>query len=222
MERPVLLAAGRDADVFAIDGDRVLRRYRDGGDVTAEAAVMAHLAEHDFPVPTVHHAAGGDLVMERVSGPTLLAALRTGEIDVSSAGRTLAGLHRRLRRIPARVSRDPAVRVLHLDLHPDNVLLSHRGPVLIDWRNTREGPPDLDTAMSALILAQVAVSGENEPAATADGVLAAFLGAVDGHPARQLDGALEIRRADPNLTAQEVENLARATALVRRRCRQPG
>lgn len=35
-----LLASGRDADVFAIDALRVLRRYRDGSEVTAEAAVM--------------------------------------------------------------------------------------------------------------------------------------------------------------------------------------
>jgi hypothetical protein len=34
------LASGRDADVFAIDADRVLRRYRDGGDVTAVARYL--------------------------------------------------------------------------------------------------------------------------------------------------------------------------------------
>src|SRR5689334_6315742 len=142
-----LIATGRDADVFALDDERVLRRYRDGGDVAREAAVMVYLAEQGFPVPVVHEAVGADIVMERLSGPTMLAALRAGEVDASSAGRTLADLHHQLRRVPARVSPEPAVRVLHLDLHPDNVILDPRGPVVIDWRNTREGAPDLDAAM---------------------------------------------------------------------------
>jgi aminoglycoside phosphotransferase (APT) family kinase protein len=171
MNFSVPLASGRDADVFAIDSDRVLRRYRNGGDVTGEAAVMVYLAEHDFAVPAVYHAAGSDLVMERLPGPTLLTALRTIEMDTSSVARTLADLHNWLRQIPARVSRDPAARVLHLDLHPDNVLLSPRGPVVIDWRNTREGSPDLDSAMSALILAQVVVGHAPDLAAIARAVL---------------------------------------------------
>lgn len=49
------------------------------------------------------------------------------------------------------------MRVLHLDLHPNNVLLGPSGPMLIDWRNTTEGAPDIEVAVSALILAQVAV-----------------------------------------------------------------
>ncbi|MFI0517473.1 phosphotransferase [Streptomyces sp. WSLK1-5] len=65
-------------------------------------------------------------------------------------------LHR-LHSVPARVSADPANRILHLDLHPDNVMLTSGTPVVIDWRNTEEGPPGLDWGMSALILAQVAV-----------------------------------------------------------------
>jgi hypothetical protein len=72
-----LLASGRDADVFAIDAQRVLRRYRDGSEVTAEAAVMR----------------------------------------------------------------------------------SARGPVVIDWDNAAEGLPELDVALSALILAEVVVAG---------------------------------------------------------------
>ncbi|WP_199743813.1 hypothetical protein [Verrucosispora sp. FIM060022] len=36
-------ARGREADVYALDGDQVLRRYREGAEVTVEAAFMAHL-----------------------------------------------------------------------------------------------------------------------------------------------------------------------------------
>uniref|UniRef100_UPI0004CD95CF phosphotransferase n=1 Tax=Streptomyces aureocirculatus TaxID=67275 RepID=UPI0004CD95CF len=127
MQTGGLLGSGRSADVFAIDDHWVLRRYRDGGDVTAEAAVMAYLAEHGYPITT------------------------------EEAGAGLADLLHRLHSVPARVSADPVNRILHLDLHPDNVMLTSGRPVVIDWRNTEEGPPGLDWAMSALILAQVAV-----------------------------------------------------------------
>jgi Ser/Thr protein kinase RdoA (MazF antagonist) len=202
------MASGRDADVYALDDDRVLRRYRAGGDVTAEAAVMVHVAGHGFPVPAVFDASGADMVMERLDGPTLLTALRTGEVAPASAGRTLAGLHDHLARIPAR---GPGKSVLHLDLHPDNVLLAPRGPVVIDWRNTREGPHDLDVAMSALILAKGAVTGDD----LARAVLAAFLGTVDAHPLDQLDEARGIRGADKNMTDEELEDLPRAAELTR-------
>jgi hypothetical protein len=59
------VGSGRDADVFAIDARRVLRRYRRGGDVAAEAAVMPYVAGRGFPVPRVYRADGADLVMDR-------------------------------------------------------------------------------------------------------------------------------------------------------------
>ena len=67
----VLLASGRTADVYALDERRVLRRYRTGRDVTAEAATMTYPAGHGFPVPEVYEATRADLVMARVHGPTL-------------------------------------------------------------------------------------------------------------------------------------------------------
>ena len=209
----VPLASGRDADVFAIDAGRVLRRYRGDIDVAAEAAVMTYLAEHGFPVPTVYHAAGADLVMQRVPGPTLLTALLTGEIDIPSAAGILAELHRRLHRIPARASRD--LRVLHLDLHPGNVLLGPAGPILIDWRNSADGAPDLDTAMTALIIAQVAVGDQADLLVTAHALLTAFLDAVDGQPLRDLRRAVAMRGADTNLTHRERTALPQAEQLVR-------
>ncbi len=96
MTEPLPYAAGRDADVYLLDGDRVLRRYRDGTDVTVEAGFMAHLHAAGFPVPRVHHAVGADLVLRRVPGPTMLAALVAGTIEVGPAAVILADLHRRL------------------------------------------------------------------------------------------------------------------------------
>jgi aminoglycoside phosphotransferase (APT) family kinase protein len=214
MTGPQLLATGRDADVFVIDDRRVLRRYRDGGDVTAEAAVMAYVVTFGFPAPRVYAAVGTDLVMERLAGTTMLAALVSDNIGVDEAAATLAELHWRLHELPARLSADPAARVLHLDLHPDNVILSPRGPVLIDWRNATEGPPQLDLALSALILAEVAVDKANAMAAAAHEMLTAFLRQVDDVQPAMLDRALAIRRANPTLMAEEVSRLAEAASIV--------
>ncbi|WP_221623278.1 phosphotransferase [Micromonospora globispora] len=75
MPLPAPLASGRTADVYALDGAQVLRRYRAGGDVRAEAQVMRHLHARGYPVPKVHHADGRDLVLDRLSGPTLAEAV---------------------------------------------------------------------------------------------------------------------------------------------------
>ncbi len=129
---PTPIASGRDADIFAIDDKLVLRRYRAGGDVAPEARIMAHVASQGFPAPEVHSALGADMVMERLHGPTMLEAMAAGDLAVTTAAVLLADLHRRLHELPAARAEDPAVRVLHLDLHPDNVVLSSRGPVVID------------------------------------------------------------------------------------------
>ncbi|GIH14099.1 phosphotransferase [Rugosimonospora africana] len=211
---PTPLARGRSADVFALDSGRVLRRYRDGADVSAEAEVMAYVGGLGFPVPRVDSADGTDLVMERLDGPTMLDALVSGTLDPADGGRQLADLHTRLHALPARLSRDPAVRVVHLDLHPQNVMLSSRGAVVIDWRNATEGPPDLDTAMTALIMAQIAVDPAHDLAELAAAGVRGFLARSDGDPRRALDEAVALRAADPNLTRDEARLLPAAAALI--------
>lgn len=222
-----LLGSGRSADLFAIDDQWVVRRYRDGHDTAAEAVVMAHLAAHGFPVPQVGTAARDDgtaaarseLVMERLYGPSMLQALQEGTTTAETAGATLAELLNRLHAVPARVAAGPGHRVLHLDLHPENVILTPDGPMVIDWRNTEEGPPGLDWAMSALILAQVTVAPDAR-ATLARSVLASVLRHRD--PLIQLGDAAsgclsqarQRRATDPNLTEDETGVLDDALALV--------
>lgn len=213
MEVGELLASGRDADVFAVDAERVLRRYRDGGDVSVEATVMGYVGELGYPVPTVYDAGGADIVMERLDGPTMLESLVAGEMGEQAGGELLADLHNRLHLLPPRLSPDLAARILHLDLHPGNVILCARGPVVIDWCNTREGPPDLDVALSALILAQVGV-GDHQISASARALMTAFLGVVEGEPATMLEQAVAMRGRDPNLSRGEVDLLAAAADLL--------
>ena len=210
----VLLASGRDADVFALDAQRVLRRYRDGGDVAAEVSAMAHVGGWGFPVPQVYSASGGDLVLERLTGPTMLQALGTGEITPMAAAELLADLLARLHALPPQMPDEPGDHPIHLDLHPANVMLEARGPVVIDWRNSGQGRPEFDVAVSALIVAQVAVDPARDEATLAATFLTAFLASVDALPSEALEQAARYRGADPNLTAHESALLDKAVALI--------
>jgi len=49
-------------------------------------------------------------------------------------------------------------RLCHGDFHPYNVLMSPRGPIVIDWNNAHIGDPLEDVARSTLILSGVSVS----------------------------------------------------------------
>ncbi len=202
-----LLASGREADVYDLGDGRVLRRSRHAADTAA--SVMIRLAQHGFPVPVVYQVTGPDLIMQRISGPSLLTALVAGDVSVAEAAATLVDLHHRLHQIPVGTGSN---RILHLDLHPDNVLLGPSGPVLIDWTNSVEGPPALDTAVSALILAQVAV-GDTDVAILARDLLLAFAPSVDA--VSELPAAVRRRRADPAMTARELAELDQAADLVR-------
>lgn len=159
-----LLGTGRSADVFAVSSDRVLRRYRVPIDATVEARLMRYLAAAGYPVPEVFDADGRDLVMERLDGPDMLADLGRKPWLIPRHARTLADLHNRLHRIdgppgwPAAAGRDgtalgAGTAMLHLDLHPANVMLTKRGPVVIDWVGARVGAPGVDVATAYVILA---------------------------------------------------------------------
>lgn len=102
---------------------------------------MTYLAGRGFPVPEVYGADGPDLMLQRLTGPTLLDALRNGAVSVSGGAAVLVDLHDRLHAEPARAATAPAARIVHLDIHPANVLLHHDQAMLIDWRNATEAVP---------------------------------------------------------------------------------
>jgi aminoglycoside phosphotransferase (APT) family kinase protein len=203
------LASGREADVWALDDERVLRRYRDGDDVGPEAAMMAYVGAAGYPVPRVYAAEGTDLVMERLDGGTMLGALLAGRLDLAAGADLLVDLHTRLHAIPGRV--------VHLDLHADNVMLTSRGPVVIDWRNAAEGPPDRDVAMTALIMAQAAFWDDPAIAAAARAGLEAFQERADPPARAELLHVVGMRRRNPTMSPAELAALDEAAALVRTR-----
>jgi aminoglycoside phosphotransferase (APT) family kinase protein len=201
--------------VYEIDEAWVLRREREGGgDTAGEGAVTEHVHAHGYPAPRVRPTGSRtDLVMERLSGPTMLQACLAGTLHVTEAGSILARLLRHLHTVPALRSTDPAVRVLHLDLHPENVILTPDGPRVIDWSNTEEGDPALDWAVSAVILAQAAVAGDHlsGPART---MLTALLAGPCPLTRPALAEALRRRSANPTMSRSEVELLREAEELI--------
>jgi aminoglycoside phosphotransferase (APT) family kinase protein len=194
-----LIASGRDCDVFDVGDGTVVRRQRDGRSLEAEARVMRHVRGLGYPCPAVHRAEGAELVMDRVDGPTLLTDL-LGNLTVERAavaGTMLGELHHRLHRLPPL---DTGQSQLHLDLHPDNVMLTEAGPVVIDWANATGGDPGYDLAMTWLIIVPFAASGIREVTALLD----SFLETVGLEEARAgLQVAGPHRLADPNVTADE-------------------
>ena len=216
-----LLGSGRTADVYAFGDSWVLRRYRDGTDATPELAVMSYLSATGYPVPRIGPLVGPalptDLVLQRLTGPTMAEALLGGALTATEGGEMLAGLLHELHTIPPRLSQDPADRILHLDLHPENVMLTERGPVVIDWCNASEGPPGLDRAMSSLILAQVALDPSFPEGQFVRELIATMLARLaddGGIPEGALDRATTLRAADLQLVGPEKALLDEAAELV--------
>jgi aminoglycoside phosphotransferase (APT) family kinase protein len=153
-----LLASGRDGDIYEYAPGLVLRKARDGRSITHEAQIIEYVAQHGYPVPTIHEvrAGGTEIIMERVDGPLMFDDSPTALLRTPRMFKLLADLADRLHEIPApdfvRVVGD-GDRLLHLDLHPLNVIMSPtRGPVVIDWSNAARGDPLFDVALTYVLL----------------------------------------------------------------------
>src|ERR1044072_5654738 len=150
------LASGRDCDVFALADGRVVRWYKDRRSAEDEAELIRAVHALGYPVPRVDEWDGPKIIMERIDGPTLGEQLVDGTVTAHDGALIQAERQGRLHALP----RPCGESLLPLDFHPFNVLMGPSGPVVIDWTNARPGPPGLDVAMSALILAGVALTLE--------------------------------------------------------------
>jgi aminoglycoside phosphotransferase (APT) family kinase protein len=103
---------------------------------------------------------------------------------------------------------------LHLDLHPDNVILSPAGPVLIDWQGAVAGPAAADIAHTWLLIRTSMIPGrfmQRVVGTLGQRLFArAFLGQVDGEQVRRLLPAVAARRLqDPSLLDPEQPRIRR-------------
>ena len=211
-----LIGRGRAADVFDAGNGRVLRRYRTPhpGFVEREALAMEFLRSRGAPVPEVFSAGGGDIVMERLDGPTMLDLMKSKPWRAASIGRELAELHARIHRISAgdlavqRISEGDSI--LHFDLHPDNVIVTVDGPMIIDWSNVAVGDARADVNYTWMLIATS--SPDDVPLAlrpvvrrirnsVVRGVLESTV--VDDDLRRWVDRACERRLLDPNARDHE-------------------
>jgi aminoglycoside phosphotransferase (APT) family kinase protein len=218
-----LLASGRDADIFAYGPDLVVRRSRRGRSMEREAKVMQYVAARGFPAPRVDdvRAGGTELVMERIEGPTMLNALfwRPWTLRRNAAG--LARLHQRLHAIAAPTWLETFLGsnacVVHLDLHPLNVILSPNGPVLLDWTNARAGTADSDVAVTWLVLAAAELGGGGIGPAAVRVVRAMFLRAFLRHfelagVRAALPAVAAWKSEDRNMRPEEIATMHRVAA----------
>jgi aminoglycoside phosphotransferase (APT) family kinase protein len=143
--------------VFAHGPGEVLRRYREPRDTWREVAGMEHARAHGYPAPAARAVNDTDIVMTRVTGRTMLEDMMERPWRIARHATTLAALLDQLHAIPAPEWLPAPVgdgeALLHLDLHPENVILSAAGPVVIDWPNSARGPAAADVAHTWLVLA---------------------------------------------------------------------
>ena len=86
----------------------------------------------------------------------MLAHAATHPWQLWRQGRLLAALHEQLHAVPPLAGLPQPFAaggsLLHWDLHPDNVLLSPNGPVIIDWSGARNGPAGADVARTWILI----------------------------------------------------------------------
>jgi tRNA A-37 threonylcarbamoyl transferase component Bud32 len=163
-----------------------------------EAKIMRYVARHGYPVPRVEEisADGSELVMERIDGPTMFAVLARRPWLLRQNAAVLAALHQRLHAIQAPDWLDASVgggdRVIHLDLHPLNVIVSSHGPVLVDWTNSARGEGATDVALTWLLMTAAQIPGGPVQAAMGRALRGIFVRSFLDHFDRE-----SIRRALP-------------------------
>lgn len=147
------LASGQDSDVFIRSDGLLVKRTRTGRDLRPEAEMMVYLSGHGLPVPRVHDVSEDELVMQYVPGPRRSEEIGRKPWLAGQLGRELADLHHRLDVIAAPDFLSGEGNLLHLDLHPGNVVLGPEGPVVLDWASATKGDRRLDVALSWVSLA---------------------------------------------------------------------
>ncbi len=209
------IATGRAADVYDLGDGTVLRRYRAGADTETEARAMTWLNDQGLPVPRVHRASGTDIVMDRAGGVTMLADLVRRPWRSARHARLLARLQRSVNSLaapdwfPRRTGVPSGDSVLHLDLHPMNMLVDGDAATIIDWTNLSAGERSFDAAVSYVMMSAFETTGWR--ARTAQRVLVETFARAHGWGTidATLGAAARYRLADPNVTAGERERLRR-------------
>ena len=159
--------------------------------------------------------------MERIDGPTVLEVLSRHPRTLRRHAAALAALHDRLHEIPGPQWLDPFLaggeRLVHLDLHPLNVIVSPKGPVVIDWSNAARGAGPADVALTWLVMMAAEIPGGGVRAAVGRVFrrlfVRSFLGHFDLASVRTILPAVGMWKCqDGNMRAAEVASMQRLVA----------
>lgn len=210
-----LIGRGLDADVFEFGRYALLRKPRSGRDATQERAIMRYVREAGIPVPRVFdYDDPTAILMERVDGPLMRADLSRRPWLLSHHARSLADLACRLGEVLApswlSLHQGSGDRVVHLDLNPSNIIISERGPVIIDWGNARRGGRSLDASYTWLCWKASPFAGNAAARALKRAARRVFLGVFEEQVGfaeilAHLPEAARFRFADRSLSADELE-----------------
>jgi aminoglycoside phosphotransferase (APT) family kinase protein len=184
-----------------------------------EARTMAFLHEQGYPVPVVDELSddGSELVMERIEGKSMVDAIAAAPWSVRRQGRTLAELHSRLHDIAAPDFLPPGPvgvgeRVVHMDLHPLNVMLGPKGPVVIDWTNAAASDPLVDVGLAWVLMAAGQIPGNPMMAKLLGWGRALLVNGFVTHfdrteVTRRLRAVVEWKVRDPHMSEAEVAGM---------------
>ena len=225
-----LVGTGRSADVYDVGDGKVLRRYRSpAAGLDNEIRVMRWAADNGISVPRVYelgpdHIIGRDLLMERIDGPTMLEDFDRRPWMLMSHIRTLVKVQRAVNAVPAPDWMSPKTgpivpggdSLLHLDLHPMNVMISPDGPVVIDWTNAAGGPPGFDAALTYVEMLTFELTSPRDRAAQKITTTAFRRWSGADQIDAFLAAACDHRLADPVITPGE----RAATAALRKKAKR--
>ena len=200
------LLAGLHEGLHAVPPPPGMRRPWDGDQAATERSEAARAAGSGRTERSEAARAAGSGKIERSEAAR---AAGSGKIERSEAARA-AG------------SGNHGSSIVHLDLHPDNVILAPAGPVVIDWSNAVVGPPGIDLARTWVMVA--AMGGPSAAwqrpieSRVRRSFVKQFLAYADQGAARRwFDAAVEVTLLDPHVTATEaaaIRELQRRTSPV--------
>ncbi len=185
-----LLARGRTAEIYESSPGLVVKLFYEWVPqewIQRELRAGASLQEAPFRTPRhidqviVNGRTG--IVLERISGPSMLALLSARPWLLVEMAHQFADLHWTMHEltatglpplrphlhsqimsaesIPARI-KDHALRALaglpdgrslcHFDFHPDQVIMTGSGPVILDWMTALQGDPLADVARTSTLI----------------------------------------------------------------------
>ena len=151
-----LISIGSEWELRHYGPEHVVRTSTQGLNLSREAEALVAVNSTGFPSPVfVQQLDPSSIVMERLDGPTMLEDLTSRPWTLRRHAKNLARLHRALGTVAApshweRVSEGESV--VHLDLHPGNIKMSSRGPVVLNWSRSARGSSAFDAAVTYVIL----------------------------------------------------------------------